>query len=103
MANVVLLRKESRKWRMCVDFTKPNSARPKYLYPLSNIDRLIVGSSSYKMLTFMDAYLGKNWIKKDLIDTPKTMFMSNYGNFITMADLLGIRMLAPPKARLIYP
>lgn len=41
IAIVVLVRKASNKWRMCVEFTKLNAANPKDLYPLPNIDHLI--------------------------------------------------------------
>ena len=34
LANVVMVKKASRKWRMCVDFTDLNRACPKDSYPL---------------------------------------------------------------------
>jgi len=41
LANVVLVKKASGKWRMCVDFTDLNKACPKDSYPLSSIDALV--------------------------------------------------------------
>nr|KYP38741.1 hypothetical protein KK1_039990 [Cajanus cajan] len=41
LTNVVLVKKSSGKWRMCVDYTDLNKACPKDLYPLLSIDRLI--------------------------------------------------------------
>lgn len=41
---------------MCVYFTDLNVVYPKDLYPLSDIDRLIDGSSGYHTLSFMDFY-----------------------------------------------
>ena len=38
LANVVLVKKANRKWRMCVDFTDLNKACPKDSFPLSIID-----------------------------------------------------------------
>ena len=35
LANVVMVKKASGKWRMCVDFTDLNKACPKDSYPLS--------------------------------------------------------------------
>lgn len=58
LTNVVLVKKENNKWHMCVDFTILNTACPKSLYPLPDTDSLINGSSSYCILSFMDAYLG---------------------------------------------
>ena len=34
LANVVMVKKVSGKWRMCVDFTDLNKACPKDSYPL---------------------------------------------------------------------
>ena len=34
LANVVMVKKANRKWRMCVDFTDLNKACPKDSYPL---------------------------------------------------------------------
>ena len=34
LANVVMVRKANRKWRMCVDFTDLNKASPKDCFPL---------------------------------------------------------------------
>nr|KYP71171.1 Auxin response factor 4 [Cajanus cajan] len=40
-ANVVLVKKSSGKWRMCVNYTDLNKACPKDAYPLPSIDRLM--------------------------------------------------------------
>ena len=39
LANHVLVRKKSGKWRMCVDYTGLNKACPKDPFPLSRIDQ----------------------------------------------------------------
>ena len=41
LANVVMVKKSTRKWRMCVDFTDLNKACPKDSYPLPRIDQLV--------------------------------------------------------------
>ncbi|GAU32582.1 hypothetical protein TSUD_146960 [Trifolium subterraneum] len=81
LANVVMVKKASGKWRLCVDFTDLNKACPKDPYPLPNIDRLIDGASSYKTLSFMDAYSGYNQIKMHPMDAQHTTFMSNTCNY----------------------
>jgi len=77
LANTVLVKKASGKWRMCVDYTDLNMACPKDPYPLPNIDHLIDSALGYKVLSLMDAYLGYNQIKMDPLDDPKTTFMTN--------------------------
>ena len=57
LANVVLVKKANRKWRMCVDFTDLNKACPKDSYPLSSIDALVDSASGCKMLSFLDTFL----------------------------------------------
>ena len=34
LANIVMVKKENVKWRMCVDFTDLNKTCPKDIYPL---------------------------------------------------------------------
>ena len=41
LANVVMVKKANRKWRMCVDFMDLNSAYPKDSFPLPRIDQLV--------------------------------------------------------------
>ena len=63
LANVILVKKENGKWRMCMDFTNLNKACLKESFPLSRIDQLVDSTVGYKLLTFMDAFLGYNQIK----------------------------------------
>ena len=60
LANVVLVRKASGKWRMCVDYTDLNKACPKDSFPLPRIDQLVDATSGYQLLSFMDAFSGYN-------------------------------------------
>ena len=41
LANVIIVKKASGKWRMCVDFTDLNKACPKDSYPLPQVDVLV--------------------------------------------------------------
>ena len=41
LANPVLVRKKSGKWRMCVDYMSLNKACPKDLFPLPCIDQVV--------------------------------------------------------------
>ena len=58
LANVVLVKKASGKWRMCVDFTDLNKACSKDSFPLPRIDQLVDSIIGHKLLTFMDTFLG---------------------------------------------
>lgn len=41
LANTVVVKKKSKKWRVCVDFTDLNKACPKDPFPLPQIDQLV--------------------------------------------------------------
>ena len=41
LANVVMVKKNNGKWRMCIDFTDLNRACLKDSYPLPRIDTLV--------------------------------------------------------------
>jgi len=41
---------------MCIDYTDLNEACPKDAYPLPNIDGLVDGAASNKVVSFLDAY-----------------------------------------------
>ena len=47
VANVVLVKKASGKYRMCVDYTNLNKACPKDSYPLPTIDQLVDSTACY--------------------------------------------------------
>jgi hypothetical protein len=60
LANVVLVKKSSGKWRICVDFTDLNKACPKDSFPLPQMNVLIDSTSGHELISFMDAFSGYN-------------------------------------------
>ena len=56
LANVVMVKKNNDKWRICVDFTDLNNAYPKDSFPLSRIDQLVDSTAGHKLLSFMDTF-----------------------------------------------
>ena len=77
LANVVMVKKENGKWRMCVDFTNLNKAYLKDSYPLPRIDQLVDSTVGHKLLSFMDAFPGYNQIRMDEVDQEKTSFVTS--------------------------
>ena len=62
LANPVLAKKKTGKWRMCVDYTGLNKACPKDHFPLPRIDQIVDSTSGYEILSFLDAYSGYHQI-----------------------------------------
>ncbi|KAL0303487.1 UNVERIFIED_CONTAM: Retrovirus-related Pol polyprotein from transposon gypsy [Sesamum radiatum] len=58
LANVVVVPKASKKWRMCTDFTDLDKVCPKDPYPLPRIDLLVYSTAGYELFSMMDAYQG---------------------------------------------
>ena len=68
LANVVMVKKASGKWRMCVGFTNLNKACPKDSYVLSRVDVLVDSMTQHQLLSFMDVFSGYNQIYMDEVD-----------------------------------
>ncbi|RDX81872.1 hypothetical protein CR513_37408, partial [Mucuna pruriens] len=77
LSNVVLVKKNNGKWRMCIDYSGLSKACPKDSYPLSSIDQLVIGASSFQILSFLDAYFDYNQIKMYPPNADKTTFMTD--------------------------
>jgi len=91
LSNVVLVKKSNGIWRMCVDYTDLNRDCPKDAYPLPKIDKLVDNSSSYKLLSFMDAYSSYNQIPMAEEDKQKTAFMTESRNYYFNVMPFGLR------------
>lgn len=75
-ANVVMVRKVNRKWRICINYTNLNKANSKDSFLLSKIDQLVDTIFEHKLLSFMDAFLGYNQIRMVLEDEENIIFMT---------------------------
>ena len=101
LANVVMVKKDNGKWRMCVDFTDLNKACPEDSFPLSRIDQLLNSTTSHKLLTFMDAFSGYNQIVMDKADQEETSFITNKGLFCYKVMPFGLKNARATYQRLI--
>ena len=91
LANVVMVKKASGKWRMCVDFTDLNKAHPKDNYPLSRVDVLMDSMAQHQLLSFMDAFSGYNQIQMHEDDQEKTSFVTSQGLFYYKVMPFGLK------------
>uniref|UniRef100_A0A2N9HAC0 Uncharacterized protein n=1 Tax=Fagus sylvatica TaxID=28930 RepID=A0A2N9HAC0_FAGSY len=101
LANVVMVKKSTGKWRMCVDFTDLNKACPKDSFPLPRIDQLVDSTAGHKLLTFMDAFSGYNQIGMDEGDQEKTSFITSRGLFCYKVMPFGLKNAGATYQRLM--
>ena len=101
LANVVMVKKNTGKWRMCVDFTDLNKACPKDSFPLPRIDQLVDSTVGHKLLTFMDAFSGYNQIMMDESDQEKTSFITSKGLFCYKVMSFGQKNVGATYQRLM--
>ena len=101
LANVVLVKKENEKWRLCIDFTDVNRACPKDSFPLTRIDLIVDATAGHELLSFMDAFSGYNKINMDPDDQEKTSFVTGQGTYCYRVMPFGLKNTGATYQRLV--
>ena len=101
LANTVMVKKASEKWRMCVDFTDLNKAYPKDSYPVPRIDIMVDSMSRHQLLSFRDAFSGYNQTRLDEADQEKTSFITSQGLFCYKVMSFGLKNAGVTYQRLM--
>nr|XP_027102165.1 uncharacterized protein LOC113723098 [Coffea arabica] len=101
LANPVLVKKEDRAWRMCVDFTDLNKACPKDCYPLPHIDQLVDSTIGCEIFCFLDAFKEYHQIALDEEDKEKTAFITEYGTYCYTTMPFGLKNAGATYQRLV--
>jgi len=91
LANTVVVKKKSGKWRVCVDFTNLNKACPKDPFPMPRIDRLVDATVGHPQMSFLDAFQGYYQIALAPGDQEKTAFMTPIGNYHNKVMRFGLK------------
>ena len=81
LANTVVMKKKSGKWRVCVDFIDLNKTCPKDPFPMPQIDQLMDATVGHPRINFFDAFQGYHHIPLALGDQEKTAFVTPTGNY----------------------
>jgi hypothetical protein len=56
LANLVLVQKKNKEWRICVDYTDLNKYCPKDPFSLPRINEAIDSTIDCELLSFLDCY-----------------------------------------------
>ena len=89
LANLVMVPKKDKSWRLCVDFKDLNKACPKDPFPLPRIDQIIDATAGHESLCFLDAYSGYHQIKMAESDQAATAFINHMVPSVLTQCLLG--------------
>ena len=81
LANTVVVKKKTGKWRICVEFTDLNRACPKDPFPMPRIDQLVDATVGHPRMSFLDAFQGYHQIPLATNNQEKTAFVTPVGNY----------------------
>jgi hypothetical protein len=76
---------------MHIDYTSLNKACPKDEYSLPHICEIVDSTVSWKLLSFLDAYLGYHQISLAIKNEEKTLFITPFGIFCYTKMAFGIK------------
>ena len=77
----MVVKKKTRKWCVCVDFTDLDRACPKDPFPMPRIDQLVDAKVGHPRVSFLDAFQGYHQIPLAINDQEKTVFVTPVGNY----------------------
>jgi hypothetical protein len=92
LANPVLVhKKNTNKWRMCIDYTDLNKHCPKDPFGLPRIDQVIDSTVGCDLLCFLVCYSGYHQIAIKEEDQEKTAFITPFGAYCYTTMSFGLK------------
>jgi hypothetical protein len=92
LANPVLVcKKNTNEWRMCVDYTDLNKHNPKDPFGLPRIEQVISSTVGCDLLCFLDCYSGYHQIAIKEEDQEKTAFITPFGAYCYTTMSFGLK------------
>jgi hypothetical protein len=87
----VMVEKDTKIYRMHIDFMALNKHCLKDYFPLPRIDPIIDSTAGYERLSFLDAYSGYNQIRLKFEDEDKTAFITLHGVYCYTTMPFGLK------------
>ena len=91
LANTVVVKKKSRKWRVCVDFRDLNKTCLKDPFPMPRINQVVDAIVGHLRMSFLDAFQGYHQIPLAPEDQEKTALVTPTGNYHYKVMPFGIK------------
>jgi hypothetical protein len=101
LANIVMVRKKNKKWRMCMDFTDLNKCCPKGDFPLTRIDQIVDSATGCDIIALLDYFSGYHQIWLRMKDEEKTSFITPFGTYYYMRMTERLRNTDPTFCRMM--
>jgi hypothetical protein len=100
LANVMMVHKKNRKWRMRMNFTDLKKCCLKDDFPLTRINQIVDSVASGVIMALLDCFSGyyQIWICKE--DEEKTSFITPFGTYCYMRMPKGLRNTGPTFCRI---
>ena len=101
LANIVVVKKKTGKWHVCVDFTNLNKACPKNPFPMPQIDQLVEATVGHPRMSFLDAFQGYHQIALAVDDQEKTAFVTLIENYHYKVMPFGLKNIGATYQRMM--
>jgi hypothetical protein len=102
LTNPILIRKKNtNEWRMCVDYTDLNKYYPKDPFGLQRIHQVINSTTGCDLLCFLDCYFGYHQIAIKEEEQEKTAFITPFGAYCYTTMSFGLKNASATYQRAI--
>jgi hypothetical protein len=92
LANPILVQKKNTvEWRMCVDYTDLNKHCPKDSFGLPRIDQIVDSTTGSVLLSFLDCYSRYHQIALREEDQSKASFITPFGTYCYKTMSFGLK------------
>jgi hypothetical protein len=99
---VMVEKKDTKIYRMCIDFMALNKHCLKDYFPLPRINQIIDSTVGCERLSFLDAYSGYNQIRLKVKDEDKTAFITPHGVYCYMTMPFGLKNVGSTYQRCMH-